>query len=611
MNKSNHYSKIDHHSCESRTLLMKSTRNKQIPTFVGMTLMLIASFITLPVVGQGFLTVYEKSTHLETSTYQEGISFYKDLANKYPEISIIEKGLTDSGYPLHTVIISKSGEFDISNLKSEGKAFLLINNAIHPGEPDGVEASQMLARNLVEDKKMNELLDNTVVVIIPFYNIGGALNRNSTTRVNQNGPKEYGFRGNANNYDLNRDFIKGDTRNARSFIQLFQEIDPDVFIDTHVSNGADYQYVSTTIPTQTDKLGGPLAEFMTSKILPYHYSYMEKAGSLMTPYVNIWGMRTPDQGYNKFIDQPRYSSGYATLFHTLGFMSETHMLKTFEQRVEATYNYILGLLTFTNAHSTELIELRNNTKSSVKTQSEFVITWELDNSQADTITFKGYEATRPISEITGKARLKYDRTKPYSKEIPYYNHYKPGVVINKPDYYVLPKTHWKVLELLELNGIQFEKIKERKSIEVEVYYISDYKTSGMAYEGHYPHSKVKLEVKKEFITLTKGDYLIPVNQWRNRYIIETLEPQATDSYFNWNFFDTILQQKEGFSAYVFEDLAVEILANNPDIKTALEEKKSKDEAFAEDGYSQLQFIYNLSEYKEKAYLRYPILRYTE
>ena len=605
-------SNYSRHSCVGRNLInIWNTLYSEIPAYTGMTLMLIASFISLPLVGQGLLTVYEKSNHLETSTYEEGISFYKALANKYAEVNIIEKRLTDSGYPLHTVIISKSGEVDIAKIKAEGKAFLLINNAIHPGEPDGVEASQMLARNLIEDKKLNELLDNTVVVIIPFYNIGGVLNRNSTTRVNQNGPKEYGFRGNATNYDLNRDFIKADTRNARSFIQLFQEIDPDVFIDTHVSNGADYQYVSTTIPTQADKLGDPLAEFMTSKLLPYHYDYMEKAGSLMTPYVNIWGMKTPDQGYNKFIDLPRYSSGYTALFHTLGFMSETHMLKTFEQRVEATYNYMLGLLTFTNGHSTEIIELRNKAKSSVKAQKEFAIAWKLDNAKADTIIFKGYEAARPISEITGQARLKYDRSKPYSKKIPYYNHYKPDVVISKPDYYVIPKSQWKVLELLELNGATLEQVKEVKNIAVEVYYITDYKTSGMAYEGHYPHSKVELEVKKETVQLKEGDYLIPVNQWRNRYIVQTLEPQATDSYFNWNFFDTILQQKEGFSAYVFEDLAIEILANNPEIKSALEEKKSKDESFADDGYAQLLFIYNLSEHREKAYLRYPIYRYTE
>lgn len=564
---------------------------------------------SLPLLGQGFLTVYEKSNYLETSTYEEGIAFYSQLANNYKEITILEKGLTDAGIPLQLVLISKTGEFDINKLKSQGKAILLINNAIHPGEPDGVEASQMLARNLVQDKKMAKLLDHVVIAIIPFYNIGGTLNRNSTSRTNQNGPKEYGFRGNANNYDLNRDFIKVDTRNTKSFIKLFQELDPDIFIDTHVSNGADYQYVSTTIPTQVDKLGGPLADLMKNELLIYHYAYMSDTGMEMTPYVNIWGMKTPDQGYSKFIDQPRYSSGYASLFHTIGFMSETHMLKSFEQRVKATYFYMLGLLQYTNSNYTKLIKLRNQTKANVAKQTKFGITWELDYNIADTIIFKGYEAERPNSEITGQVRLQYNRDKPYEKKIPYFNHYKSGISINKPDYYIIPKNHWRIIELLKLNGVMVEEIKQAKFITAEVYYITNYKTRTMAYEGHYPHYKVEVESKQESVWLETGDFLVPVNQWRNRFIVETLEPQATDSYFNWNFFDTILQRKEGFSAYVFEDLALDILAKSPEIKKALDTKKSEDEEFANNGYAQLMFIYERSEHKEKAYLRYPILRY--
>ncbi len=606
------------HSSDSyrRDSLKRSAFQEGVPAFAGMTMkvtgitMLMVIFC-VHLLAQDLVTVYEKSNYLETSTYKEGIEFYTKLALEYKEVKLIEKGLTDSGYPLHIVLISKTGESDIARLTSEGKAILLINNAIHPGEPDGVEASQMLARNLVEDKKLNKLLDNVIVAIIPFYNIGGALNRNSTSRTNQNGPSEYGFRGNANNYDLNRDFIKVDTRNAKSFIELFQELDPDMFIDTHVSNGADYQYVSTTIPTQVDKLGGQLSDLMTESVLPYHYEYMEKAGTIMTPYVNIWGMKTPDKGYSKSIDHPRYSSGYATLFHTLGFMSETHMLKSFEQRVKATYNYMLGLLTYTNSNATTLIELRAQSKADVAKQTEFTITWQLNQQKADTIIFKGYEAERPISEITGKVRLKYNRDKPYEKEIPYYNNYKPGITLTKPDYYVIPKSYWKIVDLLKLNGVQIEKIETAKLVQVEVYYITNYETRGMAYEGHYPHYNVEIETRKEESTLSKGDYLVPVNQWRNRFIIETLEPQATDSYFNWNFFDTILQRKEGFSPYVFEDLAIEILANNPAIKTALDKKKEEDKEFATNGYAQLMFIYERSDHKEKAYMRYPILRYSK
>jgi hypothetical protein len=91
------------------------------------------------------------------------------------------------------------------------------------------------------------------------YNIGGALNRNSTSRANQDGPEVYGFRGNARNYDLNRDFIKSDTRNTKSFVEII--INADVFIDNHVSNGSDYQYKLTYIMTQHNKLGTVLGDF--------------------------------------------------------------------------------------------------------------------------------------------------------------------------------------------------------------------------------------------------------------------------------------------------------------------------------------------------------------
>ena len=55
----------------------------------------------------------------------------------------------------------------------------------------------------------------------------------------------------------------------------------------------------------------------------------------------------------------------------------------------------------------------------------------------------------------------------------------------------------------------------------------------------------------------KGDWYIPMNQVANRFLIETLEPQAEDSYFAWNYFDAILGQKEGYSAYAFEDIAAD------------------------------------------------------
>jgi hypothetical protein len=110
------------------------------------------------------------------------------------------------------------------------------------------------------------------------------------------------------------------------------------------------------------------------------------------------------------------------------------------------------------------------------------------------------------------------------------------------------------------------------------------------------------------IHFLKGDFLILTDQVANRYLVETLEPEAPDSFFNWIFFDTILQQKEGYSAYVFEDLAWEILQNDQGLYEKFKKKKASDPEFAKDGPAQLDFIYRHSPYYEPAYLRYPVYR---
>ncbi len=192
-------------------------------------------------------------------TYDQAISKYKFLDEKYPQAKLIEMGMTDIGRPLHLFVISSDEKFSPEEAKKSGKLVFLINNAIHPGEPDGVDACIRYSERILADKKA--LPSNVVILIIPFYNIDGAMKRGCCSRANQNGPEAYGFRGNARNLDLNRDFIKCDSENAASFTSLFRAWDPDVFLDTHVSDGSDYQYTMTLISTQHNKLGGPAGKF--------------------------------------------------------------------------------------------------------------------------------------------------------------------------------------------------------------------------------------------------------------------------------------------------------------------------------------------------------------
>jgi len=101
---------------------------------------------------------------------------------------------------------------------------------------------------------------------------------------------------------------------------------------------------------------------------------------------------------------------------------------------------------------------------------------------------------------------------------------------------------------------------------------------------------------------------IPTDQNGVRYIIETLEAEAIDSFFNWNFFDTILQQKENYSSYVFEDIAEDLLSKDSSLKKKFSEKLKSDKKFSENSKLQLDFIYKNSQHYEKVHLRLPIFK---
>ncbi|WP_417357142.1 M14 family metallopeptidase [Flavobacterium sp.] len=567
-------------------------------------LLLLISFQLMAQKNNMYSTPYEKGNGNQTATYAETIAYFKMLDESFETIQMLPMGLTDSGEPLHIVIFDPEKSFDFNTIH-KNSAVLLLNNGIHPGEPDGIDATMMLYRDLATGKLKTP--KNTVIVNIPVYNIGGALKRNSHTRANQNGPESYGFRGNARNYDLNRDFLKSDTRNSRSFAEIFQKVNPDVFIDNHVSNGADYQYTFTYIATHHQKLGGELGQFFKDEMMATILADLKKQGTEATPYVNIHDQK-PDGGFEQFMDYPRYSTGYASMFNTPGSMPETHMLKDYAPRVKVTYDYMVASIDYIEHNYKKIKKLRTDNLNNYKPGMKYTLFWELDKTKVTQLEFLGYEGGYKPSEISGQPRLFYDRSKPFKKTIPYYQEYNSVTEVVIPQAYIIPKTWWNAIELLQLNGIKMQSLENDTEIEVESYRITDYKTSNTAYEGHYPHNSTQVTVTTEKVQFHKGDFVINTQQPGVKYLLETLEPQAPDSYFNWNFFDAILQQKEYFSAYVFEDTAARLLNEDATLKAAFEKKKAEDKAFSKSGEAQLDWIYRNSVYYEKSHLQYPVYR---
>ncbi|AKU91168.1 hypothetical protein AKJ08_1555 [Vulgatibacter incomptus] len=531
------------------------------------------------------------------------------LAQAHPGVLRFEAvGTTDVGLPLHVGVVSSDGVFDREAIKRAGRTVFFLDNGIHPGEPEGIDATMMLVRDLCAEPARLDALGSTVLVFMPIYNVDGALNRNDSSRVNQLGPELFGFRGNARHLDLNRDFVKCDSANARTFNQLFASWDPDVFVDTHTSNGADYQHTMTLIATQPDKLGGALGSFLRERMLPHLYEEMAGRGFPMCPYINT-RKEIPDDGIEDFLDTPRFSTGWAALHQTIGFMPETHMLKPFGERLRSMRALIETALDFTVANGPEIMRLRAETRATDRSRRTWPLRWRLDESRSRTFRLKGYEARWEASRLGTYQRLRYDRNAPFEKEIPWFDRFVPADEVDAPAGYAIPQAWREVVERLRLNGVELRRIVVPTRLEVEAYRVRSFRTRPTPFEGRHLHEELELDRDAFAWEAQPGDWIVPLDQDRARYVVETLEPLAHDSFFRWGFFDAVLNRKERFSDYVFEDEAERLLEVEPGLRERFDAWKRENPSLLSSAESVLGFLFDACQrYREPEYLRVPVFR---
>jgi hypothetical protein len=554
------------------------------------------------------LTPYEKGNRNQTTTWAECIAWYEDLARRYPHIlSFGEVGRSDAGVPMHAGVITADGVFDREQLKREGRPVFFNNNGIHPGEPEGVDACMAHVRDLCTEPARLAALGKTVFLFVPLYNVDGSLNRANTSRVNQDGPEQFGFRGNSRHLDLNRDFVKCDTLAAQVFNKLFTAWDPDVMVDTHTSNGADYPYTMTLIHTQTDKLGGALGAFLQDTMLPHMFAEMEGRGWPTCPYVNPV-KDSPDHGIAEFLETPRFSTGYAALHHTIGFMPETHMLKPYADRYESMRALVETALDFTVANAGRIQALRRAAREEGKARREWPVHWAMDEANPSTFRFKGYEAQYSASLLGDYTRLAYDKSKPWERDIAYYNSFPADIHVAAPRAYIVPQAWREAIERLQWNGVQMTRFEADQVLEVQYYHVSGVVSRSNAYEGHMFHDHVTLEKRRGQVKVSAGDYMIALDQDMARYAVETLEPQGHDSFFRWGFFNSVLEKKEAYSDYVFEDEAMRLLKQEPGLQAKFDAWKGANAALVKSPEAVLDFIFaNCQRYHEPEWRRYPVL----
>ena len=553
-----------------------------------------------------FPTPFEQGNGNQTTLLAQCIAFYETLAARFPKVlRLFQIGVSDGGVPIHAGVVTADGVFDRERIQREKRPVFFNNNGIHPGEPEGIDGCMALVRDFCTQPQRLAALGNTVFLFIAVYNVDGCLNRDNTSRVNQVGPESFGFRANARNLDLNRDFLKCDSLEAQAFNRFFTAWDPNVMVDTHTSNGADYGYTMTLIHTQTDKLGAGLGDYLRDTMVPAIYGEMDRRGWPTCPYVNC-SKQSPDQGIELFLEVPRFSTGYAALHHCIAFMPETHMLKPFADRYASMRALVETVLAITITDGARIQALRVQARRQAATRARWPVAWRTDTTPSS-FRFKGFKAVHSPSRLGNYTRMAYDRGQPWENDITVLDRCVEDVVIATPKAYLIPQAWREVVERLQWNQVQLERLDADRSLQARSYRIALVASRTQAYEGHMFHDHLELTEHVGMVQARAGDYLVPLNQANARYAVETLEPQGHDSFFRWGFFNSVLEKKERFSDYVFEDTALDMLRDEPELRAAFEAWKAQHPESLSDQAAVLDFIFSHGQrFREPSWKLYPV-----
>lgn len=571
---------------------------------------LLLTFLIFPgnAFSEEWLTYYEQHQKNRTPGYSETIEFSQRLANASPLLHYTTFGTSHQQRPLPLLILDSDKNFTVEQVKASGKVVLLVQACIHPGEPVGKDAGLQLLRDIVIHGKYAHLLENVTILFIPIFNVDGHERFGPYNRINQDGPEEMGWRTNAVNLNLNRDFLKADSQEMQHFIQLWDQWQPDFFIDTHSTNGGDYQYPMTYILETFGNMDNELTQWCTEVYIPEWQEAMEEDGFPIFPYVSYRQWHDPRSGLYSGASPPALSNGYAAARNRPGLLLETHMMKPYEVRVESTY--------LTLVHTLEILDREHNTLRKLVSQADQRVATEefrshplplafTTSDDSVIVDFRGVDYYEKTSTLSGGQWFIYDNQKPITYQIPYYKNLDASVSAMLPEAYIIPVEWQTVIQRLALHGIKMQILEKDTSITVDSYRFEDVVLSASSNEGRQTARFNALPITETRV-FHAGSAVISMSQPTARLIAHALEPQAPSSFVYWGFFNSIFQRTEYFESYVMETMARQMLQDDKDLKERFENKLSSDAEFASNPRAILNWFYEQTPYVDQKHNIYPV-----
>lgn len=561
-------------------------------------------------VPQDWRTLAEQTDYHKSWNYADTIKFAEKLAKASDLIEYKSFGKSGEGRDIPLLIVAENKDFTPEKAKKSSKAIVFIQAGIHSGEIDGKDAGFALLRDIAITKTRADLLENSIILFVPIYNVDGHELSSPYNRINQNGPDEMGFRGTSTNLNLNRDYMKADAPETRAWLKLWNDWKPDFFVDCHVTDGAEFRYNVTYEYAHFGEVAPEIKNWMDAhfdgKVVPK----VESEGNLLTHYIEFAG-REVTGGVATFIATPRFATGYVPLLNRPGLLIETHSYKPYKSRVRGTYDVLRYTIEEINQSKASLFEA--NKKAEAET-IERGVTYDANRQfplrldiapNSKPLDFKGTEYKIEDSPISGAKAIVYG-TKPLNITIPKFDEAKVTASVAPPLYYIVPAQWQNVIEILQIHGIKFERIAKPLTVEVESYRLLEPKFAAMSFESHNTVS-YKIVPVKETRTFPANSVIVPTAQEAANVLIHLLEPDSQDSLMYWGFFSAIFEQKEYGEAYVIEKLAKEMLAKDEVLRKEFE-AKLKDETFAKNPRARLNFFYERSPYFDKRIGLYPVGR---
>ena len=550
-----------------------------------------------------WLTTAERSGFQETPRLAETVAYLKRLEKASPWIRVTSFGTSGEGRDLVLVVAAKDGTFDPAAAARAGKAVVLLQAGIHAGEIDGKDAGMMLLRDIAVTRERAALLDHVVLLFMPIYNVDGHERFGPYNRINQNGPREMGWRTTARNLNLNRDYMKADAPETRAWLGLFTTWWPDFVIDAHVTDGADYRYDITYGMETGPNVPAPVSAWLKEAVVGRALPALVAEGHRVSPYIFLRDETDPAKGQTGGPATPRFSHGYTVLQNRPSFLIETHMLKDYGTRVRATYDTVAALVETIGADPAGLRDAVRRADAAAAGPGSTVLTMHATETPRP-VPFAGVAYRREPSAVSGAMRVIYG-SEPLDLIVDRFDTLEVAVAVDRPVAYLVPPQWTDVVAVLRAHGLRLERLAQPVTLPTDGYRLTEPKWQETPFEGRHPVTFKAERLSGISRTFPEGTVVVPLAQRGSAVAVHLLDPQGPDSFASWGFFDAVFEQKEYYEPYVMETIARDMMEKDPTLRRDFEIALA-DPAFASDPRRRLDFFFRRSPWWDDRIGLYPV-----